>query len=47
MRKQFVAASTRYAALKACPWACSVFRVDGGYICFESATDAATYRKQR
>ena len=47
MRKQFVAASTRYAALKACPWACSALRVNGGFVCFESAGDLATYRAQR
>ena len=47
MRKQFIECSTRRAALRACPWACDAVRVSGGYICFESATDADTARRQR
>lgn len=47
MRKQFVPAATRYAALKACPWACAALRVNGGYLCFESAADLSTFRAQR
>jgi hypothetical protein len=47
MRKQFVECLTRYAARKACPWACSIVKATGGFWCFESASDARLFRNQK
>lgn len=47
MRSQFVECKTRKQALAACPWAAVIIKVDGGYQCFESVTDADTFRRQR
>jgi len=37
----------RYQAVRECPWAAVVAKVEGGYLCFESRADWATWRKQR
>lgn len=46
MRKQFCQVATREAAEKECPWACDIIGCDGGFMCFESADDAATWMGQ-
>lgn len=47
MRTEFLPQSTRAEAIKACPWACKVVKVDGGYRAFESLADYQTWRNQR
>jgi hypothetical protein len=47
MRTQFVQTASRAAAKSACPWASKIVKVDGGYMCFESVADYATWRKQQ
>jgi len=46
MRIRFVPAVTRRQAAAECPWAARIVRVDGGWMCFESLTDYATWRAQ-
>jgi len=46
MRIRFVATVTRRQAAVECPWAARIVRVDGGWMCFESLTDYATWRAQ-
>lgn len=47
MRKQFIECKTRRTAARQAPWAAAIIKVDGGYLAFESAADAATARNQR
>lgn len=47
MRVQIVDCKYRYQAIKACPWACKIVKVDGGYKCYESYTDYQIARNQR
>lgn len=47
MRKQFIQAQNRYAAQKAAPWAASIFKVEGGYMAFESKDDAIIWKYQK
>lgn len=47
MRIEFVAVKTHKQAVKACPWAAVVVKVDGGYRCFESVADADRAAGQR
>ena len=46
MRKQFIAAHTRYLASKLAPWAARLARVEGGYMAFESTVDYYIWRRQ-
>lgn len=46
MRKQFIDTDDRDDAERECPWAAEIIEADGGYWCFESVTDAATWRNQ-
>jgi len=46
MRIRFVAAVTRRQAAAECPWAARIVMVDGGWMCFESLTDYATWMAQ-
>jgi hypothetical protein len=46
MRQQFVQCDTREEAEKACPWAAEIIEVEGGFRCFESVQDAATWKAQ-
>ena len=39
MRKESVNVETREEAETLCPWACEIVEVEGGWMCFESATD--------
>jgi hypothetical protein len=36
----------RAQAAKLCPWAAVIIKIEGGYICFESANDADVWRRQ-
>jgi hypothetical protein len=47
MRKEFVECKSRKTAYKRCPWACAVVKVNGGYMCFESATDYDNFKGQK
>jgi len=47
MRTQVCYVSTITEAWEECPWACVVTKVEGGYICFESQDDYATWKAQR
>lgn len=47
MRKEFIEAKTRKQAAKLAPWAADMVKVDGGYMAFESADDADTFRSQK
>lgn len=46
MRKEIVEVATREEAEKACPWAAVIIQVEGGWICFESVTDAEVWQAQ-
>lgn len=39
MRSQFVHVKTRREAVKLCPWALYIKKVEDGYACFESFDD--------
>jgi hypothetical protein len=47
MRKQFVECKRRSQAVKICPWAAVIIKVDGGYMCFESTNDADAWKAQK
>ena len=47
MRTQFVQTDSRRRAAAECPWAAKIVKVEGGYMCFASIADYATWRKQR
>jgi hypothetical protein len=47
MRQEFVQCASRATAKRHCPWAAVVAKVDGGFLCFESRGDYATWRNQR
>lgn len=47
MRKETVEAASREEAFEMCPWAAEVFEVEGGFMCFESMTDAETWEVQK
>ncbi len=47
MRKQFVECNTRYQAIKSCPWAARIAKVDGGFQCFELITDYLIWKGQK
>ena len=47
MRKKMVETTSRKTAEKACPWAAKIVKVDGGYMCFESMDDYATWAGQK
>ena len=47
MRSEFVEAKTRKDALKSCPWASFLSKVNGGYMCFESYGDYRIYINQK
>lgn len=46
MRQSFAQVETREEAEIECPWACEIIEVEGGWMCFESADDAATWAAQ-
>lgn len=46
MRIETIYCSYKYQALKLCPWAALCFKVDGGFKCFESVSDGATWLSQ-
>lgn len=47
MRTEFVVCKSRSTAVRLCPWAAKIVKVDGGYRAFESLADYATWRNQR
>lgn len=47
MRKQFIETDKRAEAVKACPWAAKIIKVDGGYMAFESHDDYKTWKNQK
>jgi hypothetical protein len=44
---QFVAAETRYAAKKACPWALAITKVEGGFMCFASTEAQRKWKRKQ
>jgi hypothetical protein len=47
MQSKFIQCETLEQALDACPWACEIIEVDGGFRCFESVDDAKVWRAQK
>jgi hypothetical protein len=47
MRVEHLSGVTRREAVKACPWACKICKVEGGWIAFESTNDYLIWRNQR
>lgn len=47
MRTEFIAAVARRTAVRRCPWACKIAKVEGGYMAFESVTDYLIWRGQK
>jgi hypothetical protein len=47
MRKEFVSCKDRRTAKRRCPWASVIVKAVGGYWCFESVVEAATWIMQR
>ena len=47
MRTEFLAAVTRRTAVRRCPWACKIAKVDGGYLAFESLADYMVWLAQK
>ncbi len=47
MRQQTVECKTRKTALKRCPWAAYIVKVEDGYRCFESETDYLVWKNQK
>ena len=47
MRTEFIACASRSTAVRACPWAAKIAKVEGGYYAFESLADYATWRAQK
>jgi hypothetical protein len=39
MRIEFVDTKNRRQAVRTCPWAAVIVRVEGGYTCYESIVD--------
>lgn len=46
MREEMIEAMSELEAREMCPWAAVVVEVDGGYMCFESTSDAETWNGQ-
>lgn len=46
MRQEFVKTSSRYMALKACPWSSRITKVVGGFLCFECETEFKIFKGQ-
>ena len=44
---QFVACKSRKTAWRKCPWASFITKVEGGFMCYETVTDRATWRNQK
>lgn len=47
MRSAFIVNVTRREAVKLCPWAAVIRKVDGGYCGWESVVDYVTWKKQK
>jgi len=46
MRKLFIEVSTIEEAQESAPWAAEIVQVDGGFMAFESETDADNFKNQ-
>lgn len=47
MRQVFIQTNKKTDALKECPWANKIVKVDGGYRAFESIEDYKTWKNQK
>ena len=47
MRKEFVGCKDRRTALRRCPWACVIVKVNGGFLAYESAADYQVWKNQK
>jgi hypothetical protein len=47
MRTELIEVKTRKTAIKAAPWAAKIIKVYGGYMAFESMTDAEMWKSQK
>lgn len=47
MRTEFIACTSRSTAVRQCPWAAKVVKVEGGYRAFESLADYQVWRNQK
>lgn len=47
MRQKFILTTKKSDALKECPWASKVVKVDSGYLAFESIEDYKTWKNQK
>ena len=46
MRIEHIPCKTRKTAIRRCPWAAIIIKVDGGYKAFESTVDYQTWQRQ-
>lgn len=46
MEQKFIETDSKDDAENQCPWACECIEVNGGYQCFESASDVETWANQ-
>ena len=47
MSRKFIAGKSRVNAIRQCPWAVMLVKVEGGYMAFRSFTDYDTWKNQR
>lgn len=47
MRQKFIQTNKKTDAIKECPWACKVIKVQDGYMCFESPDDYKIWKNQK
>ena len=47
MKTVFVECKTRKTAIRRCPWAAKIVKVQGGYMAFESVQDFETWKRQK
>lgn len=47
MRTEFVECKSRSTAVRRCPWAAKIVKVDGGYRAFESISDYRVWKGQK
>ena len=47
MRQEFVECKSRKTAVRKCPWAAKIVKVEGGYHAFESIEDWRIWKNQK
>ncbi len=47
MKTETVDCRSRKTAVRRCPWAAKIVKVEGGYKCFESVQDYKTWAAQK